>query len=125
MFINIIGGGLTAIFLRIDNNLKILIEINGGQPIEDGIDVENTDTKHTEIETKNVVLTGNYHVVSETALHDSLSVRSKTLRLLIKDEEVNVKHINNRPEIGGDWALIDTKTGEEGWCLLSSLIKNA
>jgi hypothetical protein len=34
LIFNILGGGLVATFLRIDENLKILIRLNGGTPVD-------------------------------------------------------------------------------------------
>jgi hypothetical protein len=34
LFLNVLLGGLITVLLRIDENLKILVRLNGGQPVE-------------------------------------------------------------------------------------------
>jgi hypothetical protein len=45
---NVIWGGLISVFLRIDNNLKILIKTQGGKPINNGVDSSQIKTQTEE-----------------------------------------------------------------------------
>jgi hypothetical protein len=38
LFLNIMVGGAITVFLRIDKNLQILIKLNKGKPVEQGIE---------------------------------------------------------------------------------------
>jgi len=67
------------------------------------------------------VFTGSYTVLKETALKDSLSPVAKTICLLQVGEKVIVSHVNDRPDLGGKWALLTTETHKEGWCPLEVL----
>jgi hypothetical protein len=121
---NIIYGGVTVIFLRIDSNLQILVKTSGGQPIENGIDISKEKpsilSKPVSFETDTVP----YGVIKEIPLNDSLSVNPKTIRILKRGEKVAVNNILERNNLGrnsGIWALVKTQHNDEGWCLFEAL----
>ena len=120
---NILGGGIVAIFLRIDENLKILIALNGGKPVDAGIDRHHTEKQQIIMESINLNMT--HTVTRETDLNDSLSLYPKIYRTLKNGEKVKIQSIVDRKgDLGGVWAFIETETKEDGWCLLDALSEN-
>ena len=123
LMFNIVSGGIVAIFLGIDENLKILIALNGGKPLDAGIDRHHTEKQQINMESVNLNMT--HTVTRDTDLNDSLSLYPKIYRTLKNGEKVKIQSIVDRKgDLGGVWALIETETKEEGWCLLDALSKN-
>jgi hypothetical protein len=121
---NILGGGIVAIFLRIDENLKILIILNGGRPIDERTEIDRY-TEKQQIIMESVSLNMTHTVTKDTNLNDSLSLYPKIYRTLKNGEKVKIQNIIDRQcDLGGVWALIETETKEEGWCLLDALSEN-
>jgi hypothetical protein len=123
--LNILSGGIVAIFLRIDENLKILIALNGGKPVDEraGIDKHHAEKQQIIMDSVNLDMT--HTVTRDTNLNDSLSLNPKTYRTLKNGEKVKIQNIiDRRSDLGGVWALIETETKEDGWCLLDALSEN-
>jgi hypothetical protein len=123
MILNILGAGLVAIFLRIDENIKILVKLNGGKPVEEGVEAANNINVNSSASPKELsqIITART-VVKETNFNDSLSLKSKTYRTLKIGEKIKIENIIDRSEdLGGIWALVITEKDESGWCLLDAL----
>jgi hypothetical protein len=131
--LGVIGHFLTNVALSVPfillNNGDILESLNGkmGSTITNSVDTSNEKKIHNDFVNENSdyeeKIVYHYKIIKETELKDSLSLKSKTYRLLKKDEKVNIEHIQNREDLGGKWALIETETKDSGWCLLNTLSK--
>jgi hypothetical protein len=109
------------------NNGDILESIKGktGSEITNSVDTSTEESMHNDSGEEDIGYEEKivyYHkVIKETELKNSLSSKPKTYRLLKIDEKVNVEHTQNREDLGGEWAFINTEAKDSGWCLLNAL----
>jgi hypothetical protein len=124
---NVVYGGVVTIFMRIDANLKILVKMSGGQPVETGAGVSveepSVSAPPASFKSEDAARKETHEVIRETGLNNSLSAYPKTIRLLNAGEKVSVSHTLERTDLGGNsglWALVRTQH-DEGWCLFEDL----
>jgi hypothetical protein len=119
MIFNVLWGGLIAIFLRIDENIKILVKISGGKPIENGIEIAQNSMQQAPANKNDADLTAvPYTTLTATA---SVALRKRPETSSSYAVSINAGDslmlINTEKDAeGSQWCLVRTKTGDEGWC---------
>jgi len=133
----IIAHFLVNVFLAIPfillNNGDMLAALAGGErkDVHTPELTNNSDhlEKHDSMDTSDPVeksvpkFTNTYLVLVNTWLKDSLSPVAKMVVELQSGEKVELLSLQDREDLGGKWARVETKSKVEGWVLLSALRK--
>jgi hypothetical protein len=129
MILNVLEAGLVTVFLRIDENLKILVKLNGGKPVEEGGEVANKRNVNPPAPSKELPQINPVYIVKvKMKLYRNRGDYNDAVCVLNPDENVSYIEAGNTVSIRNIHApmfYIKTTRGELGWCFSGFLEQKA